>query len=373
MSLEDEIQKAAREIVKDGYEMSIGELISLYNEGDLLINPDFQRYFRWDEWQQTKFIESIVLGIPIPAIFVYQTDEGKWELVDGLQRLSTVFKFAGLLKGRKPDDDEEGEVVLYPPTVLVGTKLLPSFNGKKWKSEIENDPNTLTLAQQREIKRARIRVEILKKESDKTAKFELFQRLNTGGSELTPQEIRNCTMAMLNKKFAKWLKGLSEYKPFVDSLSLSDSKKEKQEDIEYILRLIVYRNIPFDPKLDVHEYLDEALIQLADNKEFNYLKEEEIFKSTFDIINDSMGSNAFKRYDGTKFLGPFLISAYEVVATGISWNIEEIKAIDYKQFIMDKVKSMWEKETFKTYSGAGVRGTTRIEKLFPFAKVFFKP
>lgn len=371
MSLEDEIQKASREIVKDGYEMSIGELISLYNEGDLVINPDFQRYFRWDEYQQTKFIESIMLGIPIPAIFVYQTNEGKWELVDGLQRLSTVFKFAGILRRLKTEDG--GEVELYPPSVLIGTKVLPSFRGKKWKAEIDDDPDAFTLSQQRELKRARIRVEILKKESDGSAKFQLFQRLNTGGAELTPQEIRNCTMVMLNKRFAKWLRTLSEYKPFADAISVSESKKEKQEDLEYILRLIVYKSVPYDPSLDVHEYLDESMIQIAEDETFDYDKEEQIFKDTFDLINSAMGNNAFKRFDGEKFLGPFLISSFEVVAAGISHNIERIKEVNANDFVKERITALWSEETFKQYSGAGVRGTTRIEKLLPFAKGFFQP
>lgn len=367
MSLEDEIRNAARDIVKDGYEMSIGELISLYKEGDLIVNPDFQRYFRWNEWQKTKFIESILLGIPIPAIFVYQTDDGKWELVDGLQRLSTIFEFVGILK--KPDNVDE----IYPKSVLTGTKLLPSLDGKKWDSEIEDDTDTLTATQQRDIKRARIRVEILKKESDKTAKFELFQRLNTGGSELKPQEIRNCTMVMINKTFAIWLKKLSEYQPFIDSISISDTKKEKQEDVEYILRFLSYRNVEYKGSLDVHEYLDEAMIELAGKADFDYEAEEEIFNDTFCVINRVMGNNAFKRYDGERFLGQFLISSYEVVATGISWNINDIKRKNDDEFVRNKIKGLWKNEIFNAYSGAGVRGTTRLEKLLPFAKEFFKP
>lgn len=371
MSLEDEIQRASREIVKDGYEMSIGEVMSLYKDKELIINPVFQRYFRWDEWQKTKFIESIMLGIPIPAIFVFQTEDGKWELVDGLQRLSTIFEFTGILRKSDTNDSQDS---FYPSTVLTGTKLLPSLNGKKWGSEIQDDPDALTITQQRDIKRARLRVEILKKESDKTAKYELFQRLNTGGSELKPQEIRNCTMVMINIDFANWLRSLAEYQSFINSTSISDSKKEKQEDIEYVLRLTVYRNVSYDGKLDVHEFLDEATIFLADKQDFDYNTETNVIKETFDIINNAMGSDAFKRFDGNRFLGQFLISAYEVVATGISWNIDNIRPLTNRdEFIKNKITELWTNETFTNYSGAGVRGTTRLEKLLPFAKSYFKP
>jgi len=94
MSLEKEIKKARKEIVSDGYEMSLGEVMNLYKEDELKINPEFQRLFRWDITRKTRFIESILLSIPIPPIFVFQDEDGNWELIDGLQRLSTVLEFA---------------------------------------------------------------------------------------------------------------------------------------------------------------------------------------------------------------------------------------------------------------------------------------
>ncbi|WP_205351586.1 DUF262 domain-containing protein [Vibrio cholerae] len=101
MSLEKEIQKARKEIVSDGYDMSLGEIVNLYKENELKINPDFQRLFRWDVTRKTRFIESILLGIPIPPIFVFQDKDGNWELIDGLQRLSTILEFTGVLKDSK--------------------------------------------------------------------------------------------------------------------------------------------------------------------------------------------------------------------------------------------------------------------------------
>ena len=70
--------------------MSFGEIMNLYEDGELVISPDFQRLYRWESYQKSKFIESILLGIPLPPIFVFQDDDNTWELVDGLQRLSTT-------------------------------------------------------------------------------------------------------------------------------------------------------------------------------------------------------------------------------------------------------------------------------------------
>ena len=82
MGLEAEIKKARKDIISDGYDMSLGEVINLYNNGVLKINPNFQRLFRWDITRKTRFIESLLLSIPIPPIFVFQDEDGNWELIE---------------------------------------------------------------------------------------------------------------------------------------------------------------------------------------------------------------------------------------------------------------------------------------------------
>ncbi len=191
MALQDEIKKAKKEIVSDGYDMSVGEIISLYKEEEIIIGPDFQRLFRWKEGQKTKFIKSLLLGIPIPPIFVFQNEEGIWELIDGLQRLSTIFEFAGILR--------LAEGGTASPTALEGTKFLPSLAGKYWNSTSEHEDNGIGRVNQFELRRARIRVEILRKESDPFVKYELFQRLNIG-TELSEEEVRDCAAAMLDRE-----------------------------------------------------------------------------------------------------------------------------------------------------------------------------
>ncbi len=101
--LSEQINKAKKEYVTDGYSMSIGEIVSMYKEGELNINPDFQRKFRWSPLQQSRLIESILIGVPLPSIFVYQNKLGKWEVVDGVQRISTILAFMGEL----PDEKDE--------------------------------------------------------------------------------------------------------------------------------------------------------------------------------------------------------------------------------------------------------------------------
>lgn len=367
MPLEDEINRSSREISTDGYEMSIGELVSLYKDEELIINPEFQRYFRWEISQKTKFIESILLGIPIPAIFVFQTEDGNWELVDGLQRLSTIFEFIGVLK------NSEGQP--YPPSILEGTKLLPSLAGMRWEQNGDESP-WIGRPQQLEIRRARMRVEIIKKGSDAQSKYELFQRLNTGGSSLSEQEIRTCVMLMVNKEFYYWIRRCSEFEDFKDIILQTETAERKQKTIELALRFFVYRNVPYQGGLDVHEYLDDGMVQLASDDKFDMSEEEDIFRATFRILRQSMGTDAFKRYDGTRFLGQFLLSVYEVVAIGVSKNLTSINSMleeDQRAFINQRVRDLWGDPTFQRNSGAGVRGTTRLANLLLLGEQFFRP
>lgn len=155
MPLQEEIDRGSREIHADGYPMSIGEIISLYENNEMDIHPEFQRFFRWTDLQKTKFIESILLGIPLPSIFVSQREDGVWDVIDGLQRLSTIFQFVGILK-------KEGGELSEPFTLIGGTTYLPSLEGKMWNTT--NETNSFTTTQRLLLKRAKIDIKIIKRE-----------------------------------------------------------------------------------------------------------------------------------------------------------------------------------------------------------------
>lgn len=370
MALQDEIKKARKEIVSDGYEMSVGEIISLYKEENMIIHPDFQRLFRWKHEQKTRFIESLLIGIPIPPIFVFQNDDGIWELIDGLQRLSTIFEFVGVL--RSPD----GQIAR--PLCLEGTRLLPSLAGKYWDSasaeedEEEEENSGIGIMNQFEMRRARMRVEILRRESGSSLKYELFQRLNTGGSQLSEQEVRNCVAVMLNKPFSEWLERCAEYPAFIETVAQTDQALRKQVNTELALRFFTFRNVPHDGKLNVNEYLDDALIKIAKDPLFSKENEGAVFERTFSLFKRSLGDKAFKKRNSN---GRFLMPVFEVMAIGTSKNIDLIEQMGQKEqdeFIVEKSGKLWDNETFCKYS-TNVSGTTRLAHLLPLAETFMKP
>lgn len=117
--LERQINDRRKKIKTSSYSSSIGELINIYVESEINLHPKFQRFFRWDAEQKTALIESILLDIPMPPIFVFEDKNNKWEVIDGLQRLSTIFEFFGSLK------DEHGKK--KEQLVLQDTKYLPAL------------------------------------------------------------------------------------------------------------------------------------------------------------------------------------------------------------------------------------------------------
>lgn len=368
MALADEIKAARKKVVTDGYEMSLGEIISLYKSKELIIDPVFQRLFRWDDERKTRFIESLILGIPIPPIFVYQDDDGIWELVDGLQRLSTVLQLTGDLDSPAAEE--------LDPLILNGTRFLPSLDGKRWTDSTPEAGDGLGQRLQIEIKRARIRVEILKAESDISAKYELFQRLNTGGVRLSEQEVRNSIAVALNRDFYDWLVACSNDDSFIRTTAQTNSALESQMGVELALRFFSFRNVPYTRGLDVHEYLDDALFKLTSDPELDLNAEKSVFEKTFSYLDEALQESAFKRWDGEKFGGKFLMSLFEIISYGVAENIDDFGSLPLlrrQSVIKDLAKSLWENETFTANSGAGVRGTTRLSKLLPIAAEVMKP
>jgi hypothetical protein len=368
MTLDTEIGAARKEISADGYDMSLGELINLYRDGELRIAPAYQRLFRWDVTRKTRFIESILLGLPLPPIFVFQLEEGIWELIDGLQRMSTVLEFVGILT------DSAGDAVA--PLRLEGTQFLPSLAGKYWEESAPGAGDGIGTAQQIQLKRARMRVEILKKESDVQVKYELFQRLNTGGLNLSEQEVRNSVAIMIDATFQDWLHALSDTPAFESTTAQTDAAKERQAHVELVLRFLGFRNVPYTTGLDVHEYLDEVVVKLASNAQFDRPGEEGVFHRTFGILNAALGANAFKRWDGQAFSGKFLMSVFEVVALGVSRNLDALENLgpaDRNVFLLQRCQDLWANPTFIQYSGAGVRGTARLANLLSLGPAIFQP
>lgn len=149
---------------------SLRQILDLIESKDIELTPDFQRNFIWDKTRQSKLIESILLGLPLPSIYLSQYEDGRLTVVDGLQRLSTIKAF------------------LNNELKLVNLEYLTESNGKFFK-ELEKVLSPLRL---RRFTQTQIMCFVIDYRSPSKLKFDLFRRLNTGGKPLNNQEIRNC-------------------------------------------------------------------------------------------------------------------------------------------------------------------------------------
>ena len=363
MSLQIEIETAASNIHTDAYAMSIGEIANLYKDDELIIRPAFQRLFRWTTYQKSRLIESILLGIPIPSIFVSQRDDGVWEVVDGLQRLSTILEFMGELKNAdgKPRS----------PSTLVGTDYLPDLEGRTY----EAGDKPLDSAQRITFKRSKLDIKIVKEAETAKTKYDLFDRLNSGGSILSDQEFRNSLIVMTDPSFMDWLETIRSMPDFQLTVAPSDKQSEEQYDLELVVRFLVLLNrdvANLAQFRDLRELLTESILAYALDAAFDREEQAATFRATFSLLNTALDGSAFRRYDSdtSRFLGGFSVSAFEVVSIGLASNRvvwQNAKPTELEQ----KVASVWADRDFKRYGGGGINPTTRIPRTVALGRRLF--
>lgn len=350
----EELSKERKTIKTDSYDMSVGELINLYKEQDLKLNPAYQRLYRWDDEHKTNFIESILIGIPIPPIFVAQKDDGKWDIVDGLQRISTLLQLTGDL----PD---------YEPLVLQGTETLPSLEGMTWE--------TMPMDAKRLLRRTRIGVSIILTENSVSSQYELFRRLNTGSVTLESQEIRNCLIIMLSSDFYEKINTLKTYENFIKCIKLTDDKYKIEYHMELILRYFIAKNNKVDysqyniASEKLPKFIDKETANLISDTEFDLDKEIDLFKRTFDKLAEYMGDEIFRKYNGEKdkFEGAFSNSSYEAILVGVASNLDSIKWENFRE----KVKEMYAQDAYVKASDRGVKVINRFKDLNAFSREYY--
>lgn len=344
MNLSEAIAKHRQEIKSDKMDMSFGEIINMYNANEIIISPEYQRSFRWDVQKQTDFIESILLGIPFPSIFVAANEDGAWELIDGLQRISTVLSFFGELKS-----PEKNNLTLQTGGILTQLQGLT----------IKDIPIDLKLA----IKRTPCRIEIIQKDSHFEMRYELFKRLNTGGEGLSRQEIRNCIF-----------RGLSQYKLFIDAIE-KNAQNEKfraaitiskeLEDMMYYeelcLRFFALNNFFNNYKENsIQDFFDTIMKQQCEQPD------AELINSTFDLFEkiflylNQFEENVFK-LARTNFSTSMFDSI--VITLASSQTFSEIPVDDF----FNRLEILKANADFKKFAGSASSNPKNIKNKLAIA------
>nr|VFK39281.1 MAG: Protein of unknown function DUF262 [Candidatus Kentron sp. TC] len=312
-------------------DISFNELMDMYKDGELNITPDYQRLFRWSEGARSRFIESLLIEMPIPPIYVVEDEDRKYQLIDGLQRFSSYLHLRGELDAKHLDPSVEKGQFLE----LRECDIVEKLNGLTF-----NDlPTSLKII----LKRSYVRVEVVKKESDGMLRYHMFKRLNSGGEPLTAQEIRNCTIRMLSPKFMDFIANMAEEKNYRECITNISEKQEKSGfGQELVLRFFALKNDRESFKHDVTDFLTEYAEKASNGKApFDYEKEEETFKKTFLILKKSLGKKSFGRF-GVRDIGSnFSVYHFEAICTGLQTILDRIKP--EKEQHIEKIKETLEK------------------------------
>lgn len=223
VDLQQQLDSERRLVSFDSYDMTIRQIYDMFAEGAIFVPPEYQRQFVWDEKRESELIESIFLGIPVPSLFMATNPDASWEIVDGVQRLSTIAHFVGdssaLLKA----------INRNAALAIIDLEKLSALNDLTF-GELPKSMQLMFMTRP-------IRVTVLNDKSDQNVRFDLFERLNTGGILLTNQEIRNCIYRGLFNDSLRKMAALSDFKKVV-RFRESDLKNGTAE--EYVLRYFAY-------------------------------------------------------------------------------------------------------------------------------------
>ncbi|PIZ17700.1 hypothetical protein COY52_03210 [Candidatus Desantisbacteria bacterium CG_4_10_14_0_8_um_filter_48_22] len=257
----------SRRVATYPIDFTIDSINNQIEADNILLDEDFQRYLVWDENKQSKLIESLYLNIPIPVCYFAELEDGKYSVIDGKQRLSSI------------------SIFLSNDLILKNLKIASELNGKKQR--------TLEPEQLRKIESRTIRCIVILKESDSDVCREIFDRLNSNSVPLNKQELRNSTF---RGKFNDFLKELAKNKAFQNIRGV-DKEDKRMNNCELALRYFAFKEKLSSYRPPLAEFLDNYL------KEGNKFSDEKIelekkaFIEIVKKIHFVFDKNAFRRYD----------------------------------------------------------------------------
>lgn len=314
-SLQEELMEQKMKVDFNTYDISLKELISMVKDNLINIAPDYQRQFRWDTERQSALIESLFLGIPIPSLFTATNADGTWELIDGVQRVSTIICFIGDKQLREKISEKNNNALK-----LSGLNKLKTFNNRFFSD--------LPIDIQIKLKLSSIKITTLSDKSDRDVRFDLFERLNKGGVILTAQEIRSC---VYRGQFNDFLRKLAADPNFIKCVHLSRTQEMDGTREELVLRFFAYLYDIDNFDHSVKEFLNDYMAKA--NKHFAYEENEKLFRIVFQALNSALPNGINKGRKNTP------LNLYEAVAVGAALaykNSGKINTANIQEWIKDK-------------------------------------
>lgn len=310
-------------------EPTIEQLLRRINKEELEA-PDFQRKDNlWDDDTKSRLIESIIIRIPLPAFYVDATNEDKWLVVDGLQRLTALKQF-------------------------VSDKTL-KLNGLEYLKEIEGKTyDEISRKYQRRIDETQVTVYLIEKGTPPEVKFNIFKRINTGGLPLVNQEIRH---ALNPGKAIKLLANLADSQEFNDATKFSEKRKRRMDDREFVLGFLAFTITSYKDYQDGNRdaFLNEAMAKINKLDDAEIASMDNKFRKAMTDAMDIFGDAAFRKiYKKNKSKQPVNKSMFECWSVSISnLSNSDIKMLkERKHLLIDKFSERLEKDKMFEHSGS---------------------
>ena len=307
------IEKSQRKVYIEKENYSIFESHRRYRRGEIDLQPPYQRKDVWTLKKKSRLIESVLLNIPIPVFYLAELADEKKEVVDGQQRLNAFFHFL---------DNK------YP---LEKLDILEDLKGKTF--------NQLTPDLQRKLEDYQLFFFIIKKESHKDIRFDVFQRVNEGATKLSAQELRNGLYRGYRIELLKELAGDENFKKMVEK----KLAVRRMKDHEAALRFIAFYIKGYETYSgNLNSFLNDTLDNLpaAENKEF-YHRLKTAFRSTMETIFQVFGLDAFIKGDAQK--KKINLSLFDILCYSFAKHDKE-KILHAKNHIIKKLNELIEQQ-----------------------------
>jgi hypothetical protein len=338
----NQLAELRRKVDFDSYDVTVDELIRRVERKRIEVAPIYQRQFRWDPKRQSKLIESLLLGIPVPPLFMATNLEGgqnvQWEVVDGLQRLLTLVNFAGN-EAARISAGMQGKALN-----LIGLEKLTLLEGASW----EKLPKDISSA----LEDRPMKVIVLNDKSDLQVRFDLFERLNTGGLVLTAQEVREC---VYRGEFMDFVGECAQSSPFKDVLHLPEARWKDGTPEDFVIRFFAFLDKYEEFDHSVKDFLNDFCAEAV--KSPSIARRRAIFSKTFEYLVKSFPGGIKTRKGQTP------VNLFEAISVGAAL------ALDKSHELAVSEKLDWiESENLKKLTTGATNSRSRVRGRIEFCR-----
>jgi hypothetical protein len=325
----DETLPFVYEITAYGADYPVDGLVKRIDAGDIYV-PEFQRDFIWTKKQADRFVESLLLGLPVPGIFLARDEDTKRLLVlDGQQRLRTLRDFyQGVIRGRE--------------FVLEGVQ--PRFRGKTYQTLEEDD--------RRRLDDSILHATVVRQENpeeDQSSIYYLFERINTGGTALAPQEVR---FALYQGAFNDLLGELNEFASWRNVYGKESTRKKDQE---LILRFFAFKHARDEYERPMEKFLSDFMAGNRHLQRYDRQTLHREFVETIDVVNDALDRNAFRPAQSIN------AAVFDAVMVGIAERLAR-GPIDNAESIRSTYDELLRNEEFVQLFSRATADTERVQE-----------